>query len=350
MNNLIFLCGLGIMLAVFMFWGFRHLPHERWQMLAVVPQRKDGSNSWLGTNLTYYGFFIATGQLLAIFLVLALLASMHISILGTLLAITILLVLCMPSSRFIARLVEKKSHTFTIGGSSFVGIIFAPFAIVISEGLVCNFTDCSLPLIPVMAALAIGYTLGEGLGRLACLSYGCCYGKPLKDCSPFVQRLFSRTGHIFYGDNKKASYESQLGGERLIPIQAITCIIYTLSALYGSWLFLGGKFNAALLYCVVVTQLWRFFSENLRADYRGGRIISAYQIMGICAVGYIVGLSFLIFPPEAAQASILDGLRSLWNPLMILGLQVLWLIFFVYFGRSTVTSATVSFTLHADRI
>ena len=42
----------------------------------------------------------------------------------------------------------------------------------------------------VLAALAIGYILGEGLGRLACLSFGCCYGKPLDQCGKVVSILF----------------------------------------------------------------------------------------------------------------------------------------------------------------
>jgi len=288
--------------------------------------------------------------MIAVTLVLILLGAVRISLLGSLLAASLLFMICLPASRLIARLVEKKKHTFTIGGASFTGIILAPLVILLAEKIMTGYGPCSLPLIPVMAALATGYTLGEGLGRLACLSYGCCYGKPIKDCSPTVQRIFKRTGHIFYGENKKASYESQLNGIPLIPVQAITCILYTTAAIFSSWLFLHGRFTFALLFSIIVTQVWRFFSETMRADYRGDRKISAYQIMGIIAVCYIAVLNGFSFQAWNNPISVIDGIRSLWNPVVILGLQIFWLIFFLYFGRSTITSATVLYTLHNDRI
>lgn len=39
-----------------------------------------------------------------------------------------------------------------------------------------------------------------------------------------------------------------------------------------------------------------------------------------------------------------------FNPLLILGLQLLWCILFFIFGRSMVTSAALSFTVRHDRI
>ena len=50
--------------------------------------------------------------------------------------------------------------------------------------------DGSLPVLPTLAALAVGYAFGEGIGRLACISYGCCYGKPLRTCGPRVKKIF----------------------------------------------------------------------------------------------------------------------------------------------------------------
>ena len=70
MDDLLFLSGLGFILAHLLGWGFKHLPGERWQMLAVVPVKKGGDDHWQGSNLTYYGFFIATSQLLALTLLL----------------------------------------------------------------------------------------------------------------------------------------------------------------------------------------------------------------------------------------------------------------------------------------
>lgn len=344
MNDLLFLSALGFILVHLLGWGFKHLPGERWQMLAVVPTRKGGDDHWQGSNLTYYGFFIATSQLLAMTLLLILLGAMELSIVGTMTAILIVLAFCIPSARLIAILVEKKRHTFTIGGASFVGILIAPWAVELSNALLTRHSS-PLPVIPVLAAMAIAYTLGEGLGRLGCISYGCCYGKPVKQCNKFVRLLFARINFIFYGSTKKVVYEGQLAGEKLVPIQAITCVLYTLGALIGSYLFLIGLFTPALIFTIVLTQLWRILSETMRADFRGFGNISAYQKMGMLSVIYIIGIIFFSHAAPYSDPEILDGLQVLWNPSIILGLQLLWLLFFITFGRSTITTSTISFSL-----
>ena len=344
MNDLLFLSGLGFILLHLLGWGFKNLPGERWQMLAVVPLKKEGDDSWQGSNLTYYGFFIATSQLIALTLLLILLGAMGLSLPGTLLAILLILACCIPAARLIAILVEKKRHTFTIGGASFVGILLAPWAIQLSSSLL-HLKEAQLPVMPVLAAMAIAYTLGEGLGRLGCISYGCCYGKQLKECNRMLQWLFGRINFIFYGATKKVAYEAQLAGEKLIPIQAITCVLYTLGALIGSYLFLIGMFTAALIFTIALTQLWRILSETLRADFRGFGNISMYQKMGMMSVLYILGVVFFVHAAPYANPEIIDGIGVLWDPAIILGLQFLWLVFFITFGRSTVTTSTISFAL-----
>ena len=56
-------------------WGVRTLPAERWQMLAAVPLAKSADGSWRGLNLTFYGFFSATGTTFGFAIMLLLLAS-----------------------------------------------------------------------------------------------------------------------------------------------------------------------------------------------------------------------------------------------------------------------------------
>lgn len=350
MAEMIFLILTGLMLSLFLCWGFRNLPAERWQMLAVVPRRKTDAGFWQGINLTYYGFFIATSQLLSLALLLILLGAMDISLAGTLIATGMVLAVSVPAARIVAILVEKKRHTFTIGGASFVGIVIAPCCIVAARDVLSGFTTCYLPLIPVMAAMAISYSLGEGLGRLGCLSFGCCYGKPLRECSPFVQKVFTGTATVFHGHIKKAEYESRLCGEPLVPVQAITCVIFTLTALTGCWLFLRENFTAALVMCITVTQLWRLFSETMRADFRGFGKISVYQKMSGLAVLYISAVALIPQTDILHHPMIIKGVGQLWHPGVIIGLQLAWLAFFLFFGRSTVTSATVSFSLLKERV
>lgn len=349
MENTIFLVVFGVILINFLGWGFKYLPGERWQMLAVVPVRKTEELGWLGANLTYYGFFIATSQLISLLLLLVLLGAMKISLAAT--AVSVLLVLCcsLPAARLVAMLVEKKRHTFTIGGASFVGILAAPWCIMLVNRFVEG-SEYYLPVIPVLAAMSIAYTLGEGLGRLGCISYGCCYGKPLTDCPAWVQTIFKRTGLIFYGQLKKVSYEAQLDGERLIPIQAITCLLYTCGAIGASAMFLRGHFTAALLLTICFTQQWRIVSEFFRADFRGFGKISVYQKMGMLSVLYITVMTLFVHSGNYETPVISNGLAVVWQPSVILGLQLLWFIFFIYFGRSTVTSSSISFRLVKERV
>lgn len=349
MAEILFLSITSLLLVLLLRWAFGHLPRERWQMLAVIPHQKNHDGQWQGVNLTYYGFFIATAQLLAVILLLILVGAAGISLEGTAIVVAAVLAACMPAARIVAIIVEKKRHTFTVGGASFVGILLAPWLVLLAQKSLNAFFPCHLPVLPMLAAMAVAYTLGEGLGRLACISFGCCYGKPLRDCHPWLQRVFAGRPVIFEGHTKKAIYEGSLAGEPLIPIQAITCVLYCLTALTGSALFLAGQYAAAFLLCCIVTQAWRIVSETLRADFRGFTKISAYQKMAGLAVIYVLLISVL-FPGGAAVApSVVHGLGLLWQPGIIIGLQVLWLIFFVVFGRSTITSATLSFQLIRDR-
>jgi hypothetical protein len=349
MNDILFLAAAAFFLVNLLGWGFKHLPNERWQMLAVVPFKKEGNRSWHGVNLTYYGFFIATSQLISVVLLLILLGSMSISYEATMIAVILVLLFSLPAARGIARIVEKKRHTFTIGGASFVGILVAPWAIAATNWMLDS-PDRVLPTIPVLAAMSIAYTLGEGMGRLGCISFGCCYGKPLSECSKVFRYLFKRTGFIFYGDLKKVAYEGQLDGKMLIPIQAITCLLYASGALWGSYLFLNSSFTLALLCTIGLTQLWRIFSETLRADFRGFGKISIYQKMGLASVLYILIVTAFIRPEILAKPDILVGLHAVWDPLIIVAVQLLWVIFFFIFGRSTITTSTISFDLMRERI
>lgn len=350
MNDVLFVIGLGALLLCLMCWGFKHLPGERWQMLAVIPLKKNDTDGWLGVNLTYYGFFIATSQLIALMLLVVLLNSIHISLKGAMIATLIVIGCCLPAARLVAILVEKKRHTFTIGGASFVGIILAPWTILATEKVLGGSGAVFMPLMPMLAAMSIAYTLGEGLGRLGCISYGCCYGKPIEQSGRLMRFLFGRFNFIFHGDNKKVAYEGRLHGKALIPIQAITCLVYTAGALCGSWLFLKGSFITALVLTMVLTQLWRILSETMRADFRGLGKISAYQKMGIISVFYIASLCLFMKEAVVLAPDVAGGIDILWNPGVILGFQLLWLVFFLFFGRSTVTTSKVSFVLLKENI
>jgi len=74
--NILFVLTLGLILLLFLFWAFRNLPRENWQVLACVPRdRSRGETRW-GTNYTWYGFFLATAYVFAVFVFLILMGSL----------------------------------------------------------------------------------------------------------------------------------------------------------------------------------------------------------------------------------------------------------------------------------
>src|SRR5690606_20826925 len=111
----------------------------------------------------------------AVFLIL--IASVGVPLTVGLLAVVLLLLICAPASQLIAWAVEGKRYGFTIGGASFVGLFATPLVLIGLDRFLGPLLGFSLPLAPSLAAMAIAYVLGEGLGRLACISFGCCYGK-----------------------------------------------------------------------------------------------------------------------------------------------------------------------------
>jgi hypothetical protein len=339
-----------ILLTAYFWWGFRVLPGEKWQIMASMPVSRTEQGQWTGINFTWYGILIANANVAAVTVLLVLMGAAGISLLGTAILTAAILFCCVPASRLVARIVEKKAHTLTVGGAVFVGILITPFVIFLVNRTAGKVFDFHIPIMSAYAAIAIAYAFGEGLGRLACISFGCCYGKPLSVCSGLLKRLFTGRCFIFYGSTKKIAYAGGLEATEVIPIQAITAIFYTGCGLVATVMYLSSHVTGAFLLATIATQGWRSFSETLRADFRGEGRISAYQIMGVVGVVYAIVASYLFVNEPAALPNLLVGLKALWNPALILFLQSIWVIIFLYTGRSTVTGATLCFHVHQDRI
>ena len=339
-----------VLLAGYFWWGFTILPGERWQVVASVPADKTDQGLWRGINFTWYGLLSANAYLVAVTVLLVLLGSLGIPPLGTAFLAAFMLTCCVPASRLVARIVEKKSDTFTVGGAVFVGILITPFVIMVLNATAGQLLDFRIPLMPAYSAIAIAYAFGEGLGRMACISFGCCYGKPLEQSPKFLRSLLGERGFTFFGSTKKVAYAGGMEGKTVIPIQAVTAVLYSACGLAGALLFLADLHLSAFLLATITTQGWRSYSETLRADYRGEGNLSAYQIMGIIGILYATGAAWLIGAGASNSPNLAAGLATLWNPALLLFLQGIWLIIFYYTGRSTVTGATLSFHVHHDRI
>lgn len=341
----------GALLFVTLRWGIRRLPRERWQFLASLPLKKGDDDRWAGLNLTYYGALNATAYALSCAIVMVLMAASGVSFPSTAALVGAVLLICVPASRLVARIVERKRHTFSIGGASFLGIVLIPWLVLLTDRLWPTGMGHAAPM-TVLAAATIAYAFGEGVGRLACISFGCCYGKPLDACPQWLRQWFGNREVRFYGATKKIAYATGLEGVAVVPIQAITCALYCATGLVGAYLFLKGAHRSAFMLCLAVTQLWRFASEFLRDDYRGDGPISAYQVMSLAAVGYGIAISLFFGPAgdDVPNPRILSGLAALWSPAPILSLQLIWAATFFYTGRSEVTGSTLTFHVHQNRV
>jgi hypothetical protein len=72
--------------------------------------------------------------------------------------------------------------------------------------------------------------------------------------------------------------------------------------------------------------------------------------MGVLGVVYAIAAASVLAGEPASLPDLSAGLKSLWNPALILFLQGIWLTIFYYTGRSTVTGATLSFHVHREQI
>ncbi|SEM25492.1 Prolipoprotein diacylglyceryl transferase [Syntrophus gentianae] len=348
--SILFVFLIGLFQSLFYPWAFRNLPKENWQVMACVPGKTGETGARDGINYTWYGFFLATAYVYGVFLFLLLMGSLVATKAASLTLIVLVLIICTPLSSILARGVEGKRFTLTVGGATFAGLLLAPWLIQFLNEMPYNFLNYRFPILPTMTAMAIAHIAGEGMGRLACISFGCCYGKPVRSLPPLLGKLIGPFSVVFSGKTKKISYAHGLDGHPVVPVQAMTAVLYSATSLLGIWLFLNQVYAAAFVIVIGVSQGWRILSEFLRADYRGERIFSVYQMMSLAALPYAIFLLFF-FPQAPKGASGIElGFKSIWSPEMILFLQGLWSIIFFYTGKSRVTAAKILLYVVKNRI
>lgn len=350
MNNSIFIITLACFIAAVYSWGFYFLPKEKWQFFAAVPVKKKG-DSWLGINLTWYGIISACSTAFGVALFSILIRSAGIPLLLSAAFIGMVLVISVPAAKIIAAVVERKKHTISVGAALFVGILLLVPLLLGFNLVLKHFNQSALPLFPSMAAAAVAYSFSEGIGRLACLSFGCCYGRRISTLKGVIKCLFSVWNSRFKGKTKKISYADGWEGKKVIPIQKITSCIYAANALAGTVLFLSGNYRISFAATIFVTLFWRVLSEFLRADFRGaGSFFSAYSAMSLIAAVYCLLISSLFPSSFSVLPDISAGVSCLWTPGAILGLEAVWLAVFLYMGISEVTGSVIKFHVRKDRV
>lgn len=95
------------------------------------------------------------------------------------------------------------------------------------------------------------------------------------------------------------------------------------------------------------TQIWRFASEFLRADFRGAGLISAYQWMALatvpvlCVHALLIQSVFQSANPQVVTPNFYLGLNALWSPGPLVVLQLVMVYVFAKTGKSSVTKASL---------
>lgn len=338
-----------VVLAATYVWAFRALPKERWQFLAAIPVEKMDNGRWRAVNLSFYGFFSATACFLGGALFVALAGAAGLSWMGALTFLTALIFTGMVASRLVNRLASGTRYGFTVGGSALVGIIAAPIVLYLLKeyaGLVPE----KVGIIQVMAALGAAYALGEGIGRWACVSFGCCYGRPISEAPHWVQPLLMRIHFTFEGRTKKAVYESGLEYKPLVPVQGLSAIVLTILAVLSVAAYLAAQYALAFLIAAIGTQGWRVMSEYLRKDERADGRWRKYQCMAVATAGTAVLITLLSGTQPATPPNPDAGWQTLRQVPVILILQAIWWMVFLRMGLSQVTGCDMAFFVREERL
>ena len=351
--NEIFTIELGILLlAMFGFcvfrWGFRTLTREGWQIALAVPARTSSQMNryWPAINFTFYGVISGIAYGLAVALFVFLVGAYKQPVASAALFAALLLAVGIPASKAVARWVEgTPGHT--IGGALFAVLVSAIPALSVTRWLA---DALALPAFDpgiVIAAACIAYALGEAVGRLACLSFGCCYGRPLAQCTSLQKALYSRLTDTYRGRFKKIAYAGGLNDQPVIAVQSIACAVLFVLFLVSLWMFWKGQVAACIVVALGGSQLWRAYSEQLRADFRGREGFTHYQAMAL--IGALLSVVFAWFYGHVAPSTLPSayaGWRAVTQVEVIIASQLLVVLIVLYMGKSSVTSSRIEMLLH----
>ncbi len=159
------------------------------------------------------------------------------------------------------------------------GFAFQGGFIAVVAGLMVIVVAHGLPCLTFLDTFALTLPLGHALGRLGCLTYGCCHGRPTD----------SHLGIRYTNPESKVFWGSDLGGVRIHPTQAYSAAgNLTLFLLLNAMMLMPlvpGQLTATYL---VLGACGRFIIEFWRGiPVRQWLGLSTYQwvAVGILAVG-----------------------------------------------------------------
>jgi len=188
---------------------------------------------------------------------------------------------------------------------------------------------------------------------LAFLNYHSRLSAPLVGARRFARRLKIDWSECVAGPEQlrtaRQIFERQIRYWDRRPLPENPCVL-TATGLIGLILFLAKWPAAALVTCVVVSQSWRLGSEFMRRDWRGGGRLSVYQWMAPAAVAVVLAILAWFPATTSPMLDLPSAYARLWRLELVLGLQGLWVVLFVYTGRSQVTGASLTWHVKHDAI
>jgi phosphatidylglycerol:prolipoprotein diacylglycerol transferase len=193
-------------------------------------------------------------------------------------------VLAILGSRLLEILVNIRAYVANPGrklpetGFAFQGALVACTLALMAIGGVQG-----LPVLRLLDALVLGLPLGHAFGRLGCLAYGCCHGRPSS----------SRCAIRYFDPDSKPVWKEGLSGMPLHPTQ-----LYSAMGNVALFLLLNGfaehgphrEGTLAATY-LLVNSSGRFGTEFLRWPLRGSRALKPFQWVSVAL--FCSGLAML---------------------------------------------------------
>lgn len=177
------------------------------------------------------------------------------------------------------------------------------------------------PLLALLDGFAVGIPLGQMMGRLGCLNYGCCHGRECSQEHHWGIRYFSKQSKIL-------RYDPKLAGKRVYPTQLYSAIanflIYvSLLMVCTVWSGRPEGFLAGLY--MSLYGLKRFGVEFLRGEFPRTYFygLTLWQWLSLAfLVGGLGILSVVVFAGQPVSAGdYAVGFQSVRSSVWMIGLM-----------------------------
>lgn len=235
-----------------------------------------------------YGFFVATGFLIALILLEWNLKKNNLPVKEISNLVFYLFIVAFLGSKILMILSEFKYYisypreilgTIRAGGHFFGALLFGiPFAFLYLK-------KKKIPFLPVADVFAPSIALAHSFGRLGCFSAGCCYGKEF-NC-PISVTFTNPIAHQHTGVPL---------GVPLFPTQLAEAIFNFLNFIF---LFLllkkKGKEGKVFSFYIFNYSVWRFLIEFFRGDPDRGIILQKPFTFSVPQLISTIGVIFAIF-------------------------------------------------------